>query len=102
MISKFYKWGIYGNKWLWFHIAAGMLGFGLGYRLDFVFWQTFYFIAIAAVGWEIVEYFIECGGNPERIIEIYGSLERWLYDSLGDVVMPLVLGTGLWYVIGGA
>ena len=101
MIAKFYKWGIYGNKWLWFHIAAGMLGFALGYRFDLVFWQTFCYIGMAAISWELVEYFLECGGNIEKIIKIYGSLERWFYDSLGDIVMPLALGACLWWIIGG-
>ena len=101
-VRKFYQWGIYGNRWLWFHSSAGMLGFGLAYRLGFVFWLAVMCVAMAAIGWEVIEYFIECGGDSEKIIEIYGSIERWAYDSLGDVIMPMGIGSLLWLILGGS
>ena len=97
MIYKFYKWGIYGNRWLWFHLYAGCFGYWLAGNIGLSLGQSVITIAALAVGWEIIEYFLECGGNPEKIIEIYGSLERWAYDTAGDIIVPLVLGVVFWW-----
>jgi len=97
VIYKFYKWGIYGNRWLWFHLFGGSVGYWLAGNIGFSLGQSVIIITTLAVGWEIIEYFLECGGDWEKIIEIYGSLERWAYDTAGDIIVPLVLGVVFWW-----
>ena len=97
MISKFYQWGIYENRWLWFHLYAGCFGYWLAGEIGMSLGQSVISIASLALSWEIIEYFLECGGNPERLIEIYGSIERWGYDTAGDIIVPLVLGIVFWW-----
>jgi hypothetical protein len=41
-------------------------------------------IFLITIAWEVFEFVID--GGEQGMINIYGSLERWFYDSLGDVV----------------
>ena len=83
MVKKFWEWGLMGNVWAWFHIFFGGLGaklfsfyFDVGYTLLIVF--------VITILWEVFE-FIK-GGGKQGMINIYGSLERWAYDSAGDII----------------
>ena len=63
-----------------------MAGGGLlGWIVDRFFSQpeTMIILLVVTVLWEVFEFVSK--GKAE-IIKIYGSLERWFYDSLGDVV----------------
>ena len=83
MIRKLWNWGFMDNCWAWFHILFG----GLGARLfmcvlDAV--PTIALVFLITILWEVVEYFAD--GGAEGMIDIYGSLERWAYDSAGDII----------------
>ena len=71
------------NVWAFFHIFFG----GLGAKLFNIYldkWETMILVFIITILWEVYE-FIKHGGKA-GMIKIYGSLIRWFYDSLGDVV----------------
>ncbi len=83
ILDKIIQWSIFGNRWLWFHMGGGAVGANIGMRF-LSEWQTFSIMVILILLWEVFE-FIKDGGVTGMIV-IYGSLERWFYDSLGDVV----------------
>jgi hypothetical protein len=97
MISKFYKWGIYGNRFLWFHLYAGCFGYWLGGNIGLALWLTSAIVLICAVAWERFEFQVECGGDWAMVEKVYGSVERWTYDTAGDIIVPLVLGIVFWW-----
>ena len=83
MVRKFWDWGFIGNVWAFFHIFFG----GLGARLFLEVLnevQTLALVFLITILWEIVEYFVD--GGKQGMIDIYGSLERWAYDSAGDII----------------
>jgi len=82
-LSKLLKWGFQQNTWIFFHIYAGAIGAKIGEYIGFSDLKTLAIIFICAFGWEVVEFFWD--GGVKGMINIYGSLERWAYDSLGDV-----------------
>jgi len=76
------KYGFCLNQWVWFHILGG----GVLARILLIWfgpWETAALITVGAVFWEVIEFFIETGGNPARV---YGSIQRWAWDSLGDIL----------------
>ena len=80
----FFKWGLFGNTWAWFHIMGGaFLGFALRRYMN----QKLAVIVAFSIMilWEVFELV------QGDIISIYGSWERWFYDSSGDVVGALVV-----------
>jgi len=89
---------VYKNKWFWFHIAAGMIGFDIAAGLGLSFLISFIIISILAVGWEYIEFYIECGGDWEKIEKIYGSKKDWFLDSLGDVMGALIFGSIIYWL----
>jgi len=83
MIRKFWEWGLQGNVWAWFHIFFA----GLGARLFLIVLDpipTLALVLLITILWEIIEWFADDG--KEGMIDIYGSLERWAYDSAGDII----------------
>jgi len=83
MIRKLIEWGFMKNTWAWFHILGG----GIGARLALI-WLDDYVVLLVifliTIAWEVFEFIVD--GGEQGMIDIYGSLERWFYDSLGDVV----------------
>lgn len=90
MVKKFIEWGLCDNVWIWFHLCAGAFGANLSQRFMSAP-MGLLTILLLAVGWEVVEFFLD--GGVSGMIEIYGSIERWLYDSLGDVVGAVVVAS---------
>lgn len=87
-LPDWFKWSFNLNQWAWFHIGGGgvlakaFLLFGCGK------WSSLAFVALIAVLWEVIEYFIETDGKPENV---YGSRRRWFWDSFGDVVGAILM-----------
>ena len=81
ILKKLLYWGFNGNSWAWFHILAG----GLLAKF-FGFWV----VVILAFGWELVEFFLESGGSLDKCKKTYGSVERWVYDCVGDIIGAIV------------
>ena len=82
-LKKLLDWGFMRNTWAWFHIMAGCIGAKLA-LIFFQRWESLFIIFLLAVAWELIEFIYE--GGEEGVIDIYGSLDRWWFDSLGDVV----------------
>ena len=72
-----------GNVWAWFHILGGAVGAKI-FLLYLDKWNALLLVFAITILWEVFE-FIKDGGKA-GMIRIYGSLERWFYDSLGDVI----------------
>lgn len=86
-IKTRFDWMTFGNRWFWFHSMGGAVGAKL-FILVLSPWSAFALVAIVALVWEMFEYFIDVGCNPDYV---YGSRERWFYDSLGDVLGAVLM-----------
>jgi hypothetical protein len=74
--KRLLEWGFKGNTWVWFHILAG----GVGAKVLNVWMTDVNFVMLGAMVWELIEVTFS---SP---IKVYGSIARWGYDSLGDVL----------------
>jgi hypothetical protein len=88
---KFLNWALLGNTWSWFHALAGGVMWLIGTKLlrlsAVTTWLSILGIALA---WEIGEYL------TQDVVTVYGSRERFLYDSAGDVLLALAVATLVW------
>jgi len=75
-----FKYAIYNNRWLWFHILGGAI---LAKVLLFFFHMqgqlTFEIVLSVAVAWEIWEF------AYSDVEKIYGSVKIFILDALGDI-----------------
>lgn len=86
LITKLYRLGFKGNYWLWFHIMAGGVFSACFKLIGMPSLHILFFILVGAIGWEIIEFFRE-----RDTIKIYGTMERWLYDSAGDILGAFIM-----------
>lgn len=84
----FFKWGFFGNYWIWFHMLGGGILANIIRRYVKPLYTSITILNITLI-WEVYE-FIE-GGGRAGMIETYGSMLRWFYDSLGDVVGAMIV-----------
>lgn len=84
-LKDFLRFGLCGNYWIWFHILVAGLMARIG-LLVFTPAQSFVIVALIAIIWEFIEFFVECKGEWQTVLIIYGSKRRWFCDSLGDVL----------------
>jgi len=83
--EKLLRWGFCSNYWIWFHIlAAGIFAKIINIWLCNL--STIFLIFVGAVSWEVIEYI----KDGDQIINIYGSIERWIYDCFGDIIGAVV------------
>jgi len=88
--EKLLRWGLCSNYYSWFHGLAGGIGAKVGLLVCTPL-RSLLYVALIALAWEVVEFFVECKGRWDIIIDIYGSKERWFYDSLGDVLIAIAM-----------
>jgi len=88
LFQKIAEYSIFGNRWFWFHSCGGAVGAKLFLYLGLGRWQALGLVVFIAIMWEILEYFIETDCHPDYV---YGSLERWAYDSLGDIFGAIIM-----------
>ena len=95
--TKLVRWGLNGNVWVWFHSWGGAI-LARVLMIWFTDVQTLLIVALVAVLWEVFEFFHD--GGFEGMIHIYGSLDRWFWDSVGDftgtVFCALIVVSTLW------
>ena len=89
--SKFINWSFCDNKWIWFHIFAGSLLFNILIVCNVIWWLAGIIIVIIAIIWEFIEFYVESNGKWENVIKTYGSVEKWVYDTLGDVLGVVII-----------
>ena len=71
------------NVWAWFHImGGGICAKFLSLYIDK--WYALLITVILTILWEVFEFMVD--GGKQGMINIYGSLERWAYDSAGDIL----------------
>jgi hypothetical protein len=82
MISKFWLYGIKGNVWFLFHCAAGLVLYliACAFIPKRKHYRALITVLLLALGWEVFEYL------HDDVLTVYGSYERWAYDSAGDVL----------------
>lgn len=95
--SKLIDWGFCKNQWLWFHLFAStiltkLLLFFQVSTVLFVFKYVPISIAtvinmvVAILLWELIEFFVENKGKWSNVEKNYGSVEKWKYDTIGDIL----------------
>jgi hypothetical protein len=100
---KIIKWGFNGNTWIWAHMFEGMILAWIMMTFDHFFIPDFFtgnlllsfgtFLFIAMLWDYILEPIIERAKYGAKWKEkIYGSEERWFYDSVGDVIGFVIIG----------
>ena len=83
MVRKFWEWGLMQNVWAWFHImGGGICAKFLSFYIDK--WYALLITIVLTILWEVFEFLVD--GGKQGMINIYGSLERWAYDSAGDIL----------------
>ncbi len=87
-LKHFLDWGLNGNVWIWFHMLGGAVGARIGIEF-FSATRVLIAILILTLLWEVFEFIFD--GGFEGMIKIYGSLERWKYDSIGDIIGAMVM-----------
>ena len=88
MNTKFFKWGFNENWAIWFHMGAGAVGAKIA-QYALAEGNALLSIFVLAVLWEVVEFIID--GGEAGMVKIYGSLDRWFFDSLGDVAGAMAM-----------
>jgi len=83
--SKFVKFALCGNVWIWFHILAAAFGTRL-FLLKFSQKVTMLIVSAIVLLWEVFE--VVVGGD---LAQTYGSLERYFYDTAGDIIGAMVV-----------
>ena len=66
------------NRWIFAHALVGVY--------LFLITNSFIFIFIIAILWEIFEFFIN---GKQKIVDTYGSVSYFVYDAVGDVCAAL-------------
>lgn len=78
-MHSLFKYAIYENKWLWFHVMAG----GFLSRLIIHFFHSGQLAVDIVLGlavvWEILEYF------KDDVEKNYGNKKHFFLDALGDI-----------------
>ena len=86
-MNSFFKYAVYRNRYLWFHILAG----GFLAKLLFGLWgseqKVLMFIFFLAVAWEVLEFL------TTNVRVVYGSSRRFFLDAVGDVLGAIFMAT---------
>lgn len=87
--EKLLYWGFCGNYWGWFHAIVG----GIIAKVADI-WLTdrlsIFIVIVIAIIWERIEFKIEYGGDWEIVKKKYGSIERYWYDTFGDIILAVL------------
>ena len=83
---KFLTWGLCGNYWIWFHILAGGIIAKTLLLLGLSSLWAVSIVGIVALIWEVIEFYFECEGDFKSVVITYCSIERWIYDCIGDIL----------------
>jgi len=87
--EKLLYWGFCGNYWGWFHAIAGgsIAKFA---NIWLTGWLSVYVVFVVALIWERIEFKIECKGDLEIVKKIYGTIEKYCYDTFGDIILAIL------------
>jgi len=88
VFHRLLDWGFCNNRWAWFHCLAG----GTVAKVANIWLPDLISILIVlliAIIWEVIEFLVECRGSLDVVKATYGSMERWVYDSIGDIILAV-------------
>lgn len=86
---NFFKYGFMMNDGIWIHmIGGGILAKVIRHYLS----AKYAILAILAIAitWEFIEFYLETP-NKGALLAIYGSVERYIYDSIGDILGAVII-----------
>lgn len=89
--SKLIDMGFCRNQWVWAHIFLGAIIFNSLVACNVVVWLSMVITISVAIIWEFIEFFVENEGSWDKVKENYGSIEKWKYDSIGDVLSVVII-----------
>ncbi|MFA4990572.1 MAG: hypothetical protein WC579_01510 [Candidatus Paceibacterota bacterium] len=84
-IKEFFNYGIMENLWLWFHMLVGGLFALFCEKIGISFYPIIIIVLFMSILWEIFEYI------TDDVEKIYGSLKRFIYDAIGDIIGSLII-----------
>ena len=84
--SKLIDMGFCRNKWLWFHLFSALILFKALVACGIAVMTAAIIVSIVAILWEVVEFYVENGGKWDNVVKNYGSVEKWKWDTIGDVL----------------
>jgi hypothetical protein len=92
----FIHYGFALNEGIWIHLIGSAILAKI-IRIKFSYWITVIFVVLIAIAWEALEIYIETP-TMESVLAIYGTFDRYLYDTAGDIVGALVMALIVnWY-----
>jgi len=88
--NKLWRWGLMGgNYYGTFHAFSGSAIAKLSNILVSAIWSVV-IVLIAAIIWEFIEFYIECKGDWKIVEKTYGTVEKWWYDTVGDILLAVI------------
>ena len=89
--SKLIDYGFCKNQWLWFHLFSALSLFKALIAFGVAMIPTAIIVSVIAILWEVVEFFVENGGKWDNVIQNYGSVEKWKWDTIGDILAVIIV-----------
>jgi len=87
--KKLLYWGFCRNFWGWFHAFAGAVIAKFSNILISAIWSIVVVLIVATI-WELYEFYGECKGDFKIVEKIYGSVEKYWYDTAGDILLAVI------------
>ena len=85
----FINYGFGHNEGIWMHIIGAAILAKI-IRIKFSYIATIFIVLLIAIVWEAVEIYIETP-NLAAILSIYGTMARYMYDTVGDIVGAVLI-----------
>lgn len=87
--NRFIEFGFMMNDGIWMHMIGGGI-LAKVFNVYFLPLTSILLVLGVAILWEFIEAYIETP-NKSQIIKIYGSIERYVYDSMGDILGAVII-----------
>jgi len=88
--NKLWRWGLMGgNYYGTFHAFAG-LAIAKVANIWLAGWLSVLIVLVGAIIWERIEFKIECKGDWKIVERTYGTVEKYWYDTVGDILLALI------------
>lgn len=84
-IREFFRHGVLTNVWLWFHMLFGGIFAYFCKIANMDCYTSLLSLLLLAILWEVYEYI------SDNVENVYGGIERFLYDSIGDVIGAMII-----------
>ena len=93
IIWKFLKYNFTYNWGLLFHLIVMLLFTKamICFFPDIPLWAILFFNMVVAINWEAIEFIRENDSNWENVKWNYTTLENYWFDTIGDIIIPLII-----------